>query len=111
MREGIADAGNIPRENTAEAAAVIGLAWVCWAVRGWCGAEDETDEGRAKNSKCALRRSNSRLSGAESSYFGVGLKGFAFRSVGSPSIAHVTGEHRPVIWLGYDAKAETSSLE
>ena len=57
------------RERASEAAAVIGLEWTCWAVRKWCDAEDEADEARMKGSKCSLRRSNSRLSGAESSCF------------------------------------------
>jgi hypothetical protein len=57
------------REMASEAAAVIGFEWVCWVVRKWCEAEDEADEARMNGSKCSLRRSNSRLSGAESSYF------------------------------------------
>ena len=42
---------------------------MCWAVRKWCEAEDEVDEARMNGSKCSLRRSNSRLSGEESSCF------------------------------------------
>jgi hypothetical protein len=57
------------RGITSEAAAVIGLKWMCWVLLKWCEAEDEADEARMNGSKCSLRRSNSRLSGAESSYF------------------------------------------
>ena len=42
---------------------------MCWAVRKWCGAEDGADGARMNGSKYSLRRSNSRLSVAESSYF------------------------------------------
>jgi len=42
---------------------------MCWVARKWCEAEDEADEARINGSKCSLSRSNSKLSGAESSYF------------------------------------------
>ena len=57
------------REIASDAAAVIGLEWACWVLRRWCEAEDEAEEARINGSKCSLRRSNSRLSGAESSCF------------------------------------------
>lgn len=56
------------RERASEAAAVIGLELPCWTVRKWCEVDDEADEARINGSKCSLSRSNSRLSGAESSY-------------------------------------------
>ena len=57
------------RRIASEAAAVIGFEWTCWVLRRWCGAEDEADEARMNGSRCSLSRSNSRLSGAESSCF------------------------------------------
>jgi hypothetical protein len=38
------DLRNVARERASEAAAVIGLEWMCWASRRWCGAEDEGGE-------------------------------------------------------------------
>jgi hypothetical protein len=39
------------RERASEAAAVIGLEWMRWASRKWCGAEDKADEARMDVSK------------------------------------------------------------
>ena len=58
----------ISRANADDAAAVMGLMWVgCECVACEWPERPEEEDARRKGSKCSLRRSNSRESGAESS--------------------------------------------
>ena len=69
------------RERASEAAAVIGLEWVCCVLRKWSEAEDKADKTCMNGSKCSLRRSNPGCLEQSLRVSGVGLERFVLLDV------------------------------